>query len=72
MGNTNSNNEDSVNLKMSKEQYKKYQNYMRQQQIAKKQQNDRRQQIAKKQQVAKKQQNDRRHISNQSRNSKTK
>ena len=69
MGNTNSNNEDSVNLKMSKEQYKKYQNYMRQQQIAKKQQNDRRQQIAKKQQVAKKQQNDRRHISNQSRNS---
>ena len=54
MGNTNSNNEDSVNLKMSKEQYKKYQNYMRQQQIAKKQQNDRR------------------HISNQSRNSKTK
>ena len=53
MGNTNSNENDTVNLKMSKEQYQKYQQYMKQQQISKKQQYLKQQQILKQQQYQK-------------------
>ena len=56
MGNTNSNENDTVNLKMSKEQYQKYQQYMKQQQISKKQQYLKQQQILKQQQYLKQQQ----------------